>query len=155
LKCLSLLLAGRSVDSCQKVSIAGFYAFCPVCRTPFVIKEDLEKGAVIICPVCGARLEITALDPEVKVRKFPQSPIDEITERVDNFARLRSYVFNEEKQLFLDGLLAKKERFGDFYCPCRFDNIPENICPCQETRMTKKVREDGRCHCGLYNLTDP
>jgi ferredoxin-thioredoxin reductase catalytic subunit len=77
-------------------------------------------------------LEITALDPEVKVRKFPQSPIDEITERVDNFARLRSYVFNEEKQLFLDGLLAKKERFGDFYCPCRFDNIPENICPARK-----------------------
>ncbi|RJQ28602.1 MAG: hypothetical protein C4589_06075 [Peptococcaceae bacterium] len=118
--------------------------FCPVCLVSFVSREPLERGSVLICPVCGAKLEVTETGDEVLARKFPQEPAGEITERVDTFARLKGYVFNENKDLVMEGLMQKKEQYGDFYCPCRFDNVPENICPCLETRMNQ-VRKEGSC----------
>ncbi|HBX22910.1 MAG TPA: hypothetical protein DEF34_04640 [Desulfotomaculum sp.] len=118
--------------------------YCPVCRVSFAVREPLEKGKELICPVCGARLEIEAIEPEIKSRKKPQTPDEEINDRVDTFARLKGYVFGENKDEVIDGMKQKKERYGDFYCPCRFDNVPENICPCQETRMGD-VRKNGSC----------
>jgi len=118
--------------------------YCPVCRVSFLHKEQLALGQVLICPVCGAKVEITALEPEILTRKLPQDPRTEIYERVDTYARLRGYVFDENKEMIMEGLLAKFEKYGDFYCPCRFDNIPENICPCLETRQGA-VRREGSC----------
>ena len=37
-----------------------------------------------------------------------------------------------------------REAHGDFFCPCKFDNIPENICPCLETRSNRVIKE-GMC----------
>lgn len=118
--------------------------YCPVCRLSFLSKEVLTPGLVLLCPICGAKVEITALEPEITSRKLPQEPRTEIYERVDNYARLRKYTFDENKEMIMEGLLAKNEKYGDFYCPCRFDNIPENICPCLETRQGA-VRRDGTC----------
>jgi len=123
--------------------------YCPVCQISFLSKEQLKPGMVLICPICGAKVEITAVEPEIQTQKLAQEPKDEIYERVNTYAQLRNYVFNEDKELIMEGLLSKKEKFGDFYCPCRFDNIPENLCPCLETRQGA-VRRDGRCLCGLY-----
>jgi hypothetical protein len=118
--------------------------FCPVCLVSFVAREPLEEGSILICPVCGAKLEVMEIGDEVLARKFPQEPAGEITERVNTYARLKGYVFNENKDLVMEGLMQKKEQYGDFYCPCRFDNVPENICPCLETRMNQ-VRKEGSC----------
>lgn len=118
--------------------------FCSVCRVSFITGEALADGTAIICTVCGAKLEILEISPEIRAQRFPQEPETEIRERVDNFARLRGFVFNENKDAVLEGMLEKHKRYGDFYCPCRFDNIPENICPCLETRMGH-VRKDGSC----------
>ena len=118
--------------------------FCPVCSVNFIYREEAEKGKQVICPVCGARLEITAVSPEIKARRFPQEPEAEIGERIETYARLKGYVFNEDKELVLDGMLQKYRQYGDFYCPCRFDNVPENVCPCQDTRKGE-VRREGRC----------
>ena len=118
--------------------------FCPVCRVSFLSGEPLEPASVLICPVCGAKLEVTETGPVHQTRRFPQVPEQEITERVDTYARLRGYVFNENKESVMEGLLQKQEKYGDFYCPCRFDNVPENICPCLETRMGQ-VRKEGSC----------
>lgn len=118
--------------------------YCPVCRVNFPVREELETGQQVICPVCGARLEITATQPEIKSRKYPQTPDEEIADRVDTFARLKGYVFKETKDEVMAGLKQKKERYGDFYCPCRFDNVPENVCPCLETRRGD-VRKNGSC----------
>ena len=118
--------------------------YCEVCRVPFIYREEPVKGQVVVCTVCGAELEITDLEPEVKARRFPQDPEIEIRNRSENYARLRGYTFNEDKELVIEGLIGKNEMYGDFYCPCRFDNIPENICPCLETRMGD-VKRVGHC----------
>jgi lysine biosynthesis protein LysW len=124
---------------------------CPVCGVSFIYRNEPEIGTVLICPICGAKIEVVAIAPEFQIRKLLQEPEAEIVERIENFARLRGYVFNEDKELFIKGLLIKKDRYGDFFCPCRYQNIPENLCPCLDTR-SNRVRKDGRCLCGLFNL---
>ncbi len=123
---------------------------CPVCRVSFVLGEEKETGKRIICPICGAVL-ILEKDNAAWVAKRPKdlSPEEEIRMRIENFARLRDYKFNELKEPLVEGLLKKHERYGDFYCPCKIDNIPENVCPCLETRQGS-VERNGRCHCGLF-----
>lgn len=44
----------------------------------------------------------------------------------------------------LDGLDKKAEKFGERYCPCKVQNVKENICPCKEFTSTL------HCHCGLF-----
>jgi len=117
---------------------------CPVCLVPFLTGERLENKATLVCPVCGAKLEVTDNSQEIQVRRFPQEPQTEIRDRIDTFARLKDFVFSEDKELVIEGLLQKNEKYGDFYCPCRIDNIQKNICPCLETRMGR-VQKEGMC----------
>jgi hypothetical protein len=118
--------------------------FCPVCSVNFIYREEVKNGDQLICPICGARLEITAVSPAIMTRRFPQEPETEIRERIETYARLKGYVFNEDKELVLEGMLQKHRQYGDFYCPCRFDNVPENVCPCLDTRKGE-VRREGKC----------
>ncbi|MCX6090484.1 MAG: hypothetical protein NTX88_09005 [Candidatus Atribacteria bacterium] len=123
---------------------------CPVCQVSFILKEPKEAGRAIVCPVCGAVLVMVQEGTVWSLtRPAHLSLEEEIHQRVDNFARLRGYHFNEMKEAVVKGLLSKNQRFGDFYCPCRIDNIPENICPCLFTRQGD-VEKNGKCHCGLY-----
>lgn len=124
---------------------------CPVCGMAFIYRGAAASGQILICPICGAKLEVESAAPDPQVRKLPQEPLAEITDRIDNFARMRGYIFNEDKELFIKGLMAKKERYGDFFCPCRFHNVQENLCPCLESRAGQ-VRNEGHCLCGLFNL---
>lgn len=119
--------------------------YCEVCRVPFIYSGDVEAGQVVICTVCGAELEILQAPPEIEAARLKQDPEREIRNRAENYARLRGYVFNEDKELVLEGLIDKHKLYGDFYCPCRFDNIAENVCPCLETRMNE-VRKMGHCY---------
>ncbi len=119
--------------------------YCEVCRIAFIHKGDIELGQEVECVVCGAELKIKALEPEIKASRFIADPATEISRRAENFARLRGYTFNEDKELVLEGLVDKLNMYGDFYCPCRFENIPENVCPCLETRMNE-VRKTGYCY---------
>lgn len=53
----------------------------------------------------------------------------------------------------LNGLIKRKQRFGEFYCPCRIvtGNKKEDqkkICPCGWHE--DEVRKDGICLCGLF-----
>ncbi len=122
---------------------------CPVCKVPFVPRGEIVVGGELICTVCGARLEVLDVEPEVAARRFSEEPPAEITGRIDRFAEQRGFVFSEDKDLVVEGLLQKESMFGDFYCPCRIENIEENICPCLETR-SGSVRRDGHCRCGLF-----
>lgn len=125
---------------------------CPVCNVSFFHEGTVTNGDVIICPVCGARLQVVGIrDNTLDVVKAEQKPKDEILERIEAFARQNGFIFNEDKEIVLEGLLQKKDKFGDFFCPCRYDNISDNLCPCLETRMGQVVQK-GHCHCGLFNL---
>lgn len=118
--------------------------YCSVCQVSFLHHGAVSPGELVVCSVCGAELEVTATEPEVKAVRAALAPEREIRNRVENFARLRDYTFNEDKELVIEGLISKNELYGDFYCPCRFDNIPENVCPCLETRMNA-VKKQGHC----------
>jgi len=123
---------------------------CPVCQVSFLLKETKEGGRKIVCPVCGAVLVMNQNENQWSLsRPTDISLEDEIRQRMDNFAGLRGYHFNEMKEALVEGLLKKHQRFGDFYCPCRIDNIQENVCPCIFTRQGD-VEKNGRCHCGLF-----
>ena len=102
----------------------------------------------IIFTSCGTESDNTA---KMCIRDRPKdiSLEDEIRHRMDNFARFRGYHFNEMKEALVEGLLKKQQRFGDFYCPCRIDNVQDNVCPCIYTRQGD-VEKNGRCHCGLF-----
>lgn len=119
--------------------------YCEVCRVSFVHRGEIEPGQVVVCTICGAELEVKTVEPEVTAARFPQDPETEIRRRSENFAELRGYVFNEDKELVIEGLVEKHRLFGDFYCPCRIENIPENVCPCLPTRMNE-VRKLGHCY---------
>ncbi|WP_017872816.1 ferredoxin-thioredoxin reductase catalytic domain-containing protein [Candidatus Caldatribacterium saccharofermentans] len=123
---------------------------CPVCQVTFLLKEERVPGKRVVCPVCGAVLTLTEENGFWVLRRpKDMSPEEEIRARVENFAQLRGYHFNEMKEPLIEALLKKYERYGDFYCPCKIDNIPENVCPCLETRQGS-VERNGRCHCGLF-----
>ena len=47
----------------------------------------------------------------------------------------------------IKGLLANKEKYKDYYCPCQVINKGTQ-CPCKT--LDKQIEDDGRCHCNLY-----
>ena len=120
--------------------------YCPVCQIKFLYRETAKEGMTVICPICGAKLEITGSsdNEEIPARKYPQPPEEEIRQRVDMYAKIQGYVFNEDKELVMEGLLEKKEKYGDFFCPCRIENVAENVCPCLKTRRND-VKKEGHC----------
>ncbi len=70
---------------------------------------------------------------------------EEITERIESYARDKGYVFSRAKDKLIRELVRMHQRFGDFYCPCQPENIEETICVCDEVK-TGYVDEIGRCH---------
>lgn len=123
--------------------------FCPVCQARFRLERPPQEGDTVLCPVCGQRLRLRKA-PEGWVGDRPEKGTEkEIRERVEEFARLRGYVFNEMKEEIIQGLLGKNRRFGDFYCPCRMEHTPEYQCPCKPTRGGE-VDRLGRCYCGFF-----
>lgn len=124
--------------------------FCPVCSVRFVPEEvSLSEGAEVVCPVCGQRLVVRKGDDGWAGERKGEGSDSEIRDRVDQFARIRGYVFNEMKEEIIEGLLGKRNRFGEFYCPCRLEHTTDYQCPCRPTRGGD-VERRGRCHCGLF-----
>lgn len=123
--------------------------YCPVCQARFPLPAGKAAGDHVVCAVCGQRLVVRST-PEGFVGDRPDQGTDaEIRERVDEYARLKGYVFNEMKEEVIQGLLGKRRRFGDFYCPCRMMHTPEYQCPCKPTRGGD-VERDGKCYCGFF-----
>ncbi|MFY9115202.1 MAG: ferredoxin-thioredoxin reductase catalytic domain-containing protein [Dethiobacteria bacterium] len=124
--------------------------FCPVCEEEIKFKDGVpEDGTLINCAACGSRLEVKEQDSRINVERLSQPREEEIRGRIDVFARLQGFKLSERKEKIIAGLIRKYEKFGDFYCPCRLENITDNICPCKETRMNI-LTKDGGCHCGLF-----
>ncbi len=72
-------------------------------------------------------------------------------EDVKKIAQQKGWCLNNDAKAvenIIKGMNKKKEKFGDFYCPCRLQNIPEHVCPCIHAQ--KEINKDGKCHCQLY-----
>lgn len=52
---------------------------------------------------------------------------------------------NNLVEIMKESLTNIKDKFGEFYCPCKVDKSnPDNICPC------KDFRDGSICHCKLF-----
>ena len=119
----------------------------PRCR---VCGEYLESGgSVVTCITCGTKSQIIHSAGERIAVGAASDPEVELRERVEEFARLRNYGFSDFKERVIQALLKKQERYGDFYCPCKARTVPENVCPCKETREGD-VELNGKCSCRLF-----
>jgi len=122
----------------------------PRCR---LCGETLEAVAVpeseVTCNVCGTQSRITLSQNIWIASGVLREPELELRERIEEFARLRNYKFNEVKEHVIQSLLEKRDKYGDFYCPCKTKNVLETICPCEETREGD-VEINGCCSCCLF-----
>ena len=127
--------------------IVSEYLRCRLCRqyleTPTVVESK------VTCKVCGTKSRISLSRNVWVVSGLSREPEVELRERIEEFARLRNYKFSEVKEPVIQSLLEKRNEYGDFYCPCKTKNVPENICPCEETREGD-VEVNGCCSCCLF-----
>jgi ferredoxin-thioredoxin reductase catalytic subunit len=119
----------------------------PRCR---VCGEYLPLGeSVVTCINCGTKSRIIHSENECIAVSAVSDREAELRERVEEFARLRSYGFSDFKERVIQALLKKQEVYGDFYCPCKARTVLENVCPCKETREGD-VELNGKCSCRLF-----
>jgi ferredoxin-thioredoxin reductase catalytic subunit len=123
--------------------------FCPVCSARFAPDGDVAEGGQVRCPICGQMLVVRAGDEQWVGERRSMFSEEEIRDRVDGYASIKGYAFNEMKEEIIEGLTGKRDAFGDFYCPCRLEHTPEYQCPCRPTR-SGDVERHGKCHCGLF-----
>jgi ferredoxin-thioredoxin reductase catalytic subunit len=120
---------------------------CRVCGE--FLESGLEGNADMTCTVCGTKNRITSRNGALVIEGPRIEPRREIRERAEEFARLRHYRFNEMKERIIQALVKRREKYGDFYCPCKAKIVLENVCPCKETR-DGSVEANGRCTCRLF-----
>ncbi|ODS35483.1 hypothetical protein BEH94_06520 [Candidatus Altiarchaeales archaeon WOR_SM1_SCG] len=69
----------------------------------------------------------------------------------EEYAKTNGFNVNPKDKVLsvvIEGLIAKQEKFGKRYCPCRIQRIQENICPCVYHK--DEIKKDGECHCQLF-----
>jgi ferredoxin-thioredoxin reductase catalytic subunit len=80
----------------------------------------------------------------------------EIRERIKRHVAQSSCRLNPDARVvdgLIEGLIRRKLKFGDYYCPCRVvsgnaDIDRANVCPCQTHEA--EIAETGHCHCNLF-----
>ncbi len=80
----------------------------------------------------------------------------EIRERTERHAAAQGYRLNpnvKALEALIEGLVKRKVRNGDYYCPCRIvtgDDAVDaaNVCPCETHE--EEIAASGKCHCGLF-----
>ena len=120
---------------------------CRVCNAP--LKSVQETDVTVTCLACGTRNYVVFSQGQWNAMKILLDPETEIRQRAGEFARIRNYRLNELKEPIIQALVKKRQKYGDFYCPCKARIVLENVCPCKETR-TGSVETRGRCTCGLF-----
>jgi len=82
--------------------------------------------------------------------------IGQLKKQSEDYAKESGLKLNPNEKLvegIIKGLLINKKRYGFLYCPCRrvTGNKEEDekiICPCIFSLV--ELRDDGKCHCGLF-----
>lgn len=76
-----------------------------------------------------------------------------LTSLLSKFADQQGYVLKDPKNLLIRGLIKRKEKFGEYYCPCRVvvgDKEKDEWKICPSTEVSKDIEDSGRFHCGLF-----
>ena len=81
---------------------------------------------------------------------------EELIKKCEEHAKENGFLLNPDKNVvegIIKGLLAREEKFGARYCPCRrvTGDIGEDkkiICPCAYHQ--EEIKRDGRCLCKLF-----
>lgn len=82
--------------------------------------------------------------------------VQEITERIRRHEAESPCRLNPDERIvaaLIEGLVRRKVKSGDYYCPCRIvtgnlETDRHNVCPC--TTHEAEIAAAGKCHCGLY-----
>jgi len=82
--------------------------------------------------------------------------IEALKKQFGDYAKEQKIKLNPNKEIqegIIKGLLKNKKEKGELYCPCRVQtgNKKEDekiICPC--VFSLAEIRENGKCHCGLF-----
>ena len=85
-----------------------------------------------------------------------EKDIKNLIKKNEEYAKSKGFKLNPNSAIVLgvtNGLLARKENFGEIYCPCRkmTGNKKEDkriICPC--VYHEDEIAKDGHCFCNLF-----
>lgn len=72
---------------------------------------------------------------------------------LESYAKEKGYTLGARTDLVIEGLMKRREKFGEYYCPCRIPRgepgeVEWMICPC--TKMHEEVQVGGKCTCSLF-----
>ena len=89
-------------------------------------------------------------------KKFKPKDEDELRKNIKEYAQEAGINPNPNTKVsenVIMGLLKRKEKFGEVYCPCRVitgvkEKDEEIICPCAFHR--EEIETDGHCKCFLF-----
>jgi ferredoxin-thioredoxin reductase catalytic subunit len=81
---------------------------------------------------------------------------EELLKSAEIYASSIEIKINPDKKIsegVAEGLLMKKKKFGDIYCPCRIvtknkEKDKEIVCPCVFHRG--EIELEGHCKCNLF-----
>lgn len=82
--------------------------------------------------------------------------MEELIKAYEKYAESMGFKLNPNRAIvegIIKGLMARKEKFGEAYCPCR--KVTEDkaedekiICPC--VYHLEEIEKDGHCFCNLF-----
>lgn len=72
----------------------------------------------------------------------------ELRARVKAFCERAGYQLSPQADNMLRDIVHMKELFGDYYCSCQTQRLPETVCVCEAVR-NGLVDIMGSCFCGL------
>jgi ferredoxin-thioredoxin reductase catalytic subunit len=82
--------------------------------------------------------------------------MEELIKQYEQYAKDNGFALNPNRKIvegIVGGLLAREEKFGARYCPCRIvtgdkEEDKKIICPCIYHK--DEIEKDGHCHCNLF-----
>ena len=82
--------------------------------------------------------------------------MEKLIKAYEDYAESMGFKLNPNKAIVegvIKGLMARKEKFGEQYCPCRKlegDKAKDEaiICPC--IYHEEEIEKDGHCFCNLF-----
>lgn len=82
--------------------------------------------------------------------------METLRKRLEQYVAGKDFHFNAEEEVvagLLSAMTKRKEKFGDYYCPCRRvtgdrEEDAKIVCPC--AFHLEELAKDGHCHCYLF-----